>query len=84
MDGMERKGHVDARMSGVREFGHASERVGASPGHNDATPSGAARWICNTGAAGEGVVMTVKCSPGEGERGRACPGGALGSLHGEG
>jgi hypothetical protein len=81
VDGMERKGHVDAQMSGVR---HASEWVGASPGHNDATPSGAARWICDTGAAGEGVVMTVKCSPGEGERGRACQGGALGSLHGEG
>jgi hypothetical protein len=40
---MERKGHVDAQMSGVREFEHASEWVGASPGHNDATASGAAQ-----------------------------------------
>jgi hypothetical protein len=74
VDGMERKGHVDAEMSGVRKSlnEHAAQSgVGASPGHNDATASGVERWICTKLQAlwgrcgGWRVVMTVKCSPGE-------------------
>ena len=58
VDRMERKGHVDAQMSGVREFEHAQS--GWAPAQAIMTrPIKCARWICNTGAAGK--VLWLAC-----------------------
>ncbi len=50
---MERKGHVDAQMSGVRELGHAQSGWAQAQAIMTLTPIMCARWICNTGAAGK-------------------------------
>lgn len=46
---------MDTEMSGVREFEHAQTEWGWAQAQAAMTrpPSGAARWICNTGAAGK-------------------------------
>lgn len=76
MDRMERKGHVDAQMSGVREFedaqsGWAQAQAIMTRPHQvprDGSVIQALRGRCG----GWRVMMTVKCSPAEGETGRAC------------
>lgn len=72
MDRMERKGHVDTQMSGVREFEHAQSGRAQAQAISDATPSGARDGSVIQALRGRcggcRVVMTVKCSPGEGGR----------------
>jgi hypothetical protein len=57
------RGHVDTQMSGVRDLAmrHATEMMGASPGHHDARMC-LSDVICHTGAAGK-VVAGVRSWP---------------------
>jgi hypothetical protein len=84
VDSMERKGHVDAEMSDVREFEHPQSGWAPEQADHDATPSdaldGSVIQAPRGRCGGWRVVMTVEYSPGGRETGRACQGGALGTC----